>query len=89
MKKGLKEKTTNLKQNSIDNEQIILAEERTVLAYMRTILSFIGVAFVVAKIYFEDISIFNPALILVLLISGVVLIEEFLKVEKLKKRYRR
>jgi uncharacterized membrane protein YidH (DUF202 family) len=87
MKKRVKKNAKLSKKELMKKEQVILAEERTLLAYMRTVLSFIGIVFVVAKIYFEDISIFNPALMLILLISGIVLIEEFLKVEKLKRQH--
>ncbi len=73
------------KRDSIKTEQVILAEERTILAYVRTVLSFIGIFFVIAKIYFEEIEFYNPTLLIVLVISVVVLLEEFYRIKKLQK----
>jgi len=75
-----------VKKKSRAEVQVILAEERTVLSYIRTILSFIGIVFVIAKIYFEDITLYNPALLFIMTISLVILAEEILRVQKLRKK---
>lgn len=73
----------------LDEEMNILAEERTLLAYIRTILSFVAIIFAIVKIFFEVENLANPILLFLVAIAGLVLVEEILRINRLKKMRRK
>ena len=69
----------------LDEERSILAEERTLLAYVRTILALVGIAFAIARLFFDVPTLTNPIMLILISISVVILLEEFLRIRNLKK----
>jgi|TARA_Y100000310_G_C20390829_1_gene672664 uncharacterized membrane protein YidH (DUF202 family) len=89
MSKKSKKGESPAEKKFLDEERNILAEERTLLAYIRTVLAFIAIVFAIARIFFNIENITNPILLFLIAISALVLIEEFSRLNKLKRLRRK
>jgi len=75
-----------IKNDFLDRERNALSEERTILAYIRTELAFIGIILLALKFYFDEFSWSINLAIILIVILGVILIFESVKIKKLRKK---